>query len=224
MSDVRLQRERLLMLLSIEKRRFASFAVGSGGIAYGTRLWPFDEVDSIWFQRVHTTQYIYWSKAAECDRAVMRVKLKDGSVIPLGFNESYFFIGANINKKEWIATLVRTYVELCKATFQVRMSKYEAQLEKYGFFLYDGARFTPSDRSVVCKGKRFFVGQDRFLLSPGEIDFVHVTPSLFSRVARRIVEETIPSVLPRVSTLSDTDVFFHLLRSRMSLAWDSEQV
>jgi hypothetical protein len=207
------------MLLSIERRRFESFAIGKGGIAFKAELFSFDEIDALWFERVHITQYIYWSKAAECDRATLKVRLKARRTLSLGFNESYFFIGANINKKEWIEKLSESYLKLSKATFENRLSKYENQLREFGFFVYEGARFNPSDRSVTCKGKRFSVDHDSFLRSYGKIEFLAANPTLMMRVMRKITEETFPSQLATISTLSDSDVLFHLLKKYMRMVW-----
>lgn len=209
------------MFLFIELSRFESFAIGKNGIAYGSQLFDFHDISSIRFQRVHTTQYIYWATASECDRASMKIFLSNRKSIPLSFNESYFFIGAKINKKNWIDKLTNTYTELCCATFGIRLKRLEDQLEKFGFFVYDGARFTPEDSTIVCKGQRFIVGRDRFLKSYGLLEFVKQDQTLFEKCKRKVIEETVPSLLPRISTLADTDVLFYLLRTKFGLSWSN---
>lgn len=209
------------MFLFIESRRFESFAIGRSGIVYGSHLFDFHDVASIRFQRTHTTQYVYWTKASECDNASMKVLLSNKKSIRLSFNESYFLIGANVNKKKWIERLTNTYVELCHATFDIRLKRFEDQLEKFGFFIYDGARFAPGESTIVCKGRKFIVGKDQILKSYGSLDFVEHDQTLLERTKRRVIEETMPSLLPRISTLVDTDVLFYLLRTRFGLAWPS---
>ena len=207
------------MFLFIESRRFESFAVGKKGIAYGRHLFDFHEIVSVKFHRAHTTQYIYWTKASKCNSASMTVRLSNNRPIKISFNESYFFIGANVNKKEWIEKLTNTYTELCRATFDMRLKRFEEQLDKFGFFVYDGARFTPEESTVICKGKKFNVGRDQIFKSYGSLDFVKHEQTFIERSKRKVIEETVPFLLPRISTLTDTDVLFYLLRTRFGLAW-----
>jgi hypothetical protein len=209
------------MFLFIESKKFESFAIGKNGVAYGDQMYDFHDVFSIWFQRVHTTQYMNFTKSAECERASMKVHLLDGKAIHLSFNESYYFIGANVNKKDWIERLIQTYSALCRATFDIRLSRFEQQLEKYGFFVYEGARFIPDESTVVCKGQRFQIGRDQCLMSYGTLDFVRGDQTFLEKCKRKLMKETMPSMLPRISTLSDTDVFFHLLHTRLGISWPS---
>jgi hypothetical protein len=207
------------MFLSVESRQFESFAIGDSGIAHGDNLYDFSEIKSIQFRRIHTTQYVYWSKAGECEMVQLKIFLLNGSSINLSFNESYFFLGLNSNKKTWIERLIKTYGDLSSKTFQLRLTKFENQLDKFGFFIYDGARFVPSESLIVCKGKRFLVQEDRCLKSYGEIEFIKNENNFMNRFKRKLIEETVPSFLPKISTLDDTDVLFHLLDKHFGMKW-----
>jgi hypothetical protein len=209
------------VLLASEKARFESFALGESGFAFGPTLHRYADVVSLRLDRVVTTQYAYFMKTGNCEEAQMEARMLDGSSVKLGFKESRLLAGGNNSKAEWIRKLVDVYLQLAGKTFQFRAAPYEQQLKEFGFFLVGSSRFTPSEKSIVCRGQRFLVGRDEFLRSYGVIEPVPAERSTLWRAKRKFLEETFSFLIPRIETATNSDVIFWLLKEHFGLTWTS---
>lgn len=210
------------MFLALEKARFESFALGENGFAFGADIYRYADVVSLTLHQTHTTQYVYWTKSGTYDTAVMRIRMRDGNTLQLGFKESRLLAGHNNSKRAWIDRLLSVYVELANKTFQYRIEPYEGQLRELGFFLIGKTRFVPKEKLVVCKGHRFVVGEDSFLRSYGVIEPVPAHRPFLWRIVRSIAEEVFPFLIPRIPTLDNSDVIFWLLREHFGLTWSDK--
>jgi len=167
-----------------------------------------------------TTQYVYGSRAGTYEKVSLTIAIRNQQSIRLSFAESRLLVGHGNSKKEWIDKLLTTYSALAEKTFSTRVSPYETQLREYGFFLIGSTRFVPSERLIVCKGQRFVVGEDRFLHSYGFIEPTRAKQTIIRRIVHKVLEESVPFLLPRIDTLTNSDVVHHLLAKHFGLQWE----
>jgi hypothetical protein len=84
-----------------------------------------------------------------------------------------------------------------------------------GYWLYDECYFYPH-KKVVFRGRDFDAGKDSFLRSYGNIELRKKDYGVLDKLKR----EVSLTKIPQFSTLTDTDVIFHMLDKHMGLRWN----
>lgn len=125
------------------------FQISDDGFRYKDIQYSFDNVLSIFFNRVVTKQRLNLINVGEPESAGLLIKLLDGKKIKLSVDESSFIMGFNRNKKEEIFNLIKIYKHLSEASFESRIQRYLSQTELNGYFEYEGCRFYPGEKIVV---------------------------------------------------------------------------
>jgi hypothetical protein len=121
----------------LERSQYKKFELVNDGFIYKGDYHPFDEIKHLHLERVQTTQRVNLVKVGQPESSKLIIELKNGDKVKLSFSESTLFVGLNIDKKQDIQNLIELYIDLCKKTFQHRVSYYEHRLKNEGFFIYD---------------------------------------------------------------------------------------
>ncbi|GAB6268834.1 MAG: hypothetical protein STSR0002_15760 [Smithella sp.] len=105
---------------------------------------------------------------------------------------------------------------ISQKTWNNRVKKYEKQIQERGFFNYCGWNFYPQQKKVVDveENRTYFANSTNFLKEYDIITVVSKDEGIGSKLLRKI------GYKPRIiNTITDTDVFFALLKHYFNLQW-----
>ena len=142
----------------------------------------------------------------------MYLTMSGGQKVVISVDEQGIFF--NSNKTTEIKKVVEFYSYLSQLTFDQRVSFYESQIKKNGYFEYDECRFYPG-RKIVFRGKDFDLSSTSFLRSYGCVEMRKKDFGFLDKIKR----EVSLTKIPQFSTITDTDVIFYLLEQHFSLRW-----
>ena len=196
------------------RKQYEQFQVHAEGITHKGKWYPFGDMRHIFFARMRTTENVNLVKVGEPETAVLSLTMADGQEIEVSFDERPVFVGWNRDREVDIQNLIDAYVYLSQMTFSTRLSHYEEQIRRQGYFQVDECRFFPPDR-VMFRNREFPVRSTDFLKSYGLIELRKKDFRWLDRVKRELSFRKIP----QFSTLTDTDVVFHMLDRHSGLRW-----
>lgn len=177
----------------------------------------YEEIQHIFFARIHEKQSINFIPVGEADRAHLVLTLRDGQKIGSQIDETGFIIGLNKNKQDEIATITDAYYFLSRRTFSSRLDDYIEQINTKGYFEYDDCKFYPAERRIVFQSRSFPVADTRFLRGPTYVLMERKGNAFLERMKR----ELSITKSPQFVTAMDRDVLFFLLDQYFELRWSS---
>jgi hypothetical protein len=200
---------------SLEQTQFELREVG---FVYKGRSYTFDDVIETRSYRVtHQTHHVPAGFTSEHDPAIgVVLVLKDGERIQITEQSTLL----SSSKQERVDRLQHAFDKVCAKTFKQRTQKYVNQVSAHGYFEYSGWRFTPAQRKLteVATGRAHSVEQLSFMRRYGFIELVPTGEGLAAKLLRKSKTEW-SGRLFGIETLTDTDVFFALLKHYFQLAW-----
>ncbi len=112
----------------------------------------------------------------------------------------------------------RAFETISKMSWDVRARKYVRQIDELGYFDYSGWRFYPKQRKIqhLEKNRNYELNSTELLKSYGFITVKDKNDGLGSKLFKKLVGGE-----AGIGTLSDSDIFFALLKHYFSLSWES---
>ena len=194
------------------------FSLTDNGFTYLGQIYSFDEVAEVRSYRViHQTRHVPFGGTTEHDPAMaILIAMKDGKQIKVTEQTTW----TSSSKQNNIDRIQYAFNYICAKTKDQRMKKYITQIERHGHFEYGGWRFVPNEQILIDikSGNTYKRGQMRFMKSYGFIAMEPVNEGLAAKIIRKSKQEFTGRQIG-ISTLSDTDVIFDLLRHYFRLAW-----
>lgn len=193
--------------------KFKDFNLSGDFFTWNSRTYDINTINHIGFYRAITTHKTNFIVTGRTEKASLTLTLSNGQTVNISFDEQGLLW--NKNQGQQIQSLADFYGFLMHATFERRLKFYEDQIERNGYWLYDECYFYPH-KKVVFRGREFDVGTDSFLRSYGNIELRKKDYGVLDKIKR----EVSLTKFPQFSTLTDTDVIFHMLDKHMGLRWD----
>lgn len=194
------------------EQQFKEFDLEGNEFSYRKKKYKVDEICHISFSRAVTTHKTNYVKTGETEKVSMGLTFFNGSTVNISMDEEGFFF--NGNKSVEIIKIVEFYTYLSHVTFEIRLAKYESEIDKNDFFVYDDCHFYPNDK-IVFRGKDFYMNSTSFLRSYGNIEMRKKDFGFLDKVKREVTFTKIP----QFSTIVDTDIIFYILDKHFSLRW-----
>ena len=193
--------------------KFKDFNLSGNSFSWNNRMYDINTINHIGFYRSVTTHKTNFVETGKTEKAILTLTLSNGQTVNVSIDEKGFFW--NKNRAQQIQSLADFYCYLMQVTFDRRLKFYEDQIERNGYWLYDECYFYPY-KKVVIRGRDFDVSTDSFLRSYGNIELRKKDYGVLDKLKREVSLKKIP----QFSTLTDTDVIFHLLDKHMGLRWN----
>jgi len=195
--------------------KFRDFKLTETTFTWRYRTYAIESISHITFYRSVTTHKTNFVETGKTEMAVLTLGMDNGETVNMSIDEQGVFWSKNLSKQ--IQTLADFYGFLMHVTFDRRLRSYEQQLELNGFWVYDKCNFYPG-KKIVFRGRDFDLRESRFLRSYGCIEIRKKDFGLLDKLKREVSLRKVP----QFSTLTDTDVIFHMLREHMGLSWDND--
>lgn len=192
--------------------KFKDFGLTETTFAWKNRTYSIDSICHITFFRSVTTHKTNFVETGKTEKAILTLALDGGQNLNMSIDEQGMFWNKDLSKQ--IQSLAEFYGFLLHVTFDRRLQFYEDQIEERGYWVYDECYFYPGQK-VVFRGKEFPVRDSSFLRSYGCIEMRKKDFGVLDKLKR----EVSLTKVPQFSTLTDTDVIFHLLKEHMGLSW-----
>lgn len=199
---------------SILSEKFSDFNLSGNTFSWKGRAYDINAIIHIGFYRSITTHKTNFVETGKTEKAILTLTFSGGQTLNISIDEQGVIF--NKNKTQQIANLADFYGFLLHVTFDRRVRFYEEQIERNGYFVYDECYFYPH-KKVVFRGRDFEVSTSSFLRSYGCIEMRKKDYGVLDKIKR----EVSLTKVPQFSTLTDTDVIFHLLDKYMGLRWKS---
>jgi|ERR1039458_569785 hypothetical protein len=195
--------------------KFKDFNLSGNSFSWKSRTYDINTINHIGFYRSITTHKTNFVETGKTEKAILTLTPSNGQTVNISIDEQGFLW--NKNRAQQIQTLADFYGYLTHVTFDRRLRFYEDQIERNGYWLYDECYFYPH-KKVVFRGRDFDVQSSTFLRSYGSIELRKKDYGLLDKLKR----EVSLTKTPQFSTLTDTDVIFHILDKHMGLRWDNQ--
>lgn len=199
---------------NILSEKFKDFNLSGNSFSWKGRAYDINAIIHVGFYRSITTHKTNFVETGKTEKAILTLTFSGGQTLNISIDEQGIFF--NKNKTQQIGTLADFYGFLLHVTFERRVRFYEEQIERNGYFVYDECYFYPH-KKVVFRGRDFEVSTSSFLRSYGCIEMRKKDYGVLDKIKR----EVSLTKVPQFSTLTDTDVIFHLLDKYMGLRWKS---
>ena len=194
--------------------KFKDFNLSGNTFTWKGQRYDIGGIKHIGFYRSVTTHKTNFVETGKTEKAILSLTLNNGQTVKLSFDEEGIFW--NKNRTQEIQNLAEFYGYLSHITFDRRVKFYEEQIARNGYWTYDECHFYPR-KKVVFRGKDFDVSSSSFLRSYGCIEMRKKDFGMLDKIKR----EVSVTKIPQFSTVTDTDVIFHLLEKHMGLRWKS---
>lgn len=137
--------------------------------------------------------------------------MKSGENVQLTEQPTWFYD----SKNEKVVHIQNIFNIVSEKTFQNRLKKYLNQVEKDGFFEYAGWHFYPEQKKIIDveKKRAYSIQTTKFLKQYGFISVVNEADGFKEKIIRKINGNR------GINTITDTDVFFVLLKHFFNLSW-----
>ena len=192
--------------------KFKDFNLSGNSFSWKGQRYDISTIKHIGFYRSVTAHKTNFVETGKTEKAILSLTVNNGKTIKLSFDEEGIFW--NKNRTQEIQNLAEFYGYLSHLTFDRRVKFYEDQIERNGYWTYDDCWFYPH-KKVVFRGKDFNVSSSSFLRSYGSIEMRKKDFGVLDKIKR----EVSVTKIPQFSTVTDTDVIFHLLEKHMGLTW-----
>jgi hypothetical protein len=193
--------------------KFKDFKLSGDSFTWNNRTYDVNTISHIGFYRAVTTHKTNFVETGKTEKAILTLTLSNGQTVNMSIDEQGIFW--NKNRAQQIQSLADFYGYLMHVTFDRRLKFYEDQITQSGYWRYDECYFYPREK-IVFRGSNFDVGTDSFLRSYGNIELRKKDYGILDKLKRGFsLTKT-----PQFSTLTDTDVIFHMLDKHMGLRWN----
>lgn len=194
--------------------KFKDFNLSGNVFTWEKRVYDINEIRHLRFYRSVTTHKTNFVETGKTEKAVLTVTLENHRWVSISIDEEGVLW--NKSKTQQIQTLAEFYGFLMHVTFERRLKFYEDQINTNGYWLYDDCRFYPH-KKIVFRGRDFDLALSTLLRSYGCIELKKKESGLLDKIKR----EMSLTKTPQFSTLTDTDVIFHMLSEHMGLQWEN---
>jgi hypothetical protein len=194
--------------------KFKDFNLSGNSFTWNNRTYDINAINHIGFYRAITTHKTNFVETGKTEKAILTLTLSNGQTVNMSIDEQGIFW--NKNRAQQIQSLADFYGYLMHVTFDRRLKFYEDQITQNGYWRYDECYFYPR-KKIVFRGRNFDVGTDSFLRSYGNIELRKKDYGILDKLKR----EVSLTKTPQFSTLTDTDVIFHMLDKHMGLRWNT---
>ncbi len=194
--------------------KFKDFSLSGDSFSWKGQGYNISTIIHIGFYRSITTHKTNFVETGKTEKALLSLTFDNGQTLKLSFDEQGFFW--NKDRTQEIKNLADFYSYLLQFTFERRVKLYEDQIKRDGYWMYENCHFYPR-KKVVFRGKDFNVSSSSFLRSYGCIEMRKKDFGVLDKIKR----EVSITKIPQFSTVTDTDVIFHLLDKHMDLRWNS---
>lgn len=194
--------------------KFKDFKLSGNSFSWKNQTYDISTINHIGFYRAVTTHKTNFVETGKTEKAILTLTLSNGHTVNISIDEQGFLW--NKNRKQQIQVLADFYGFLMHVTFDRRLRFYEGQIERNGYWQYDECSFYPQ-KKVVFRATEFDVQSSHFLRSYGSVELRKKNHGLLEKLKRQVsLTKT-----PQFSTLTDTDVIFHMLEKHMGLRWNN---
>ena len=194
--------------------KFKDFNLSGNFFTWKNRAFDINTINHIGFCRTVTTHKTNFVETGKTEKAILTLTLNNNQAVSISIDEQGVLWKKN--RAQQIQALADFYGYLMHVTFDRRLKFYEDQIDRNGYWLYDECNFYPH-KKVVFRGRDFDVGTNQFLRSYGNIELRKKDYGVLDKLKR----EVSLTKIPQFSTLTDTDVVFHMLDKHMGLRWNS---
>lgn len=194
--------------------QFREFNLNGNSFSYKGRTYSTNDILHIGFYRAITTHKVNFIETGKTEQINIYLTMSYGQEVSISVDEQGIFFRKN--KSAQIKTIAEFYSYLSYVTFDRRLEFYESQIKQNGYFVYDGCLFYPH-KKIVFHGNDFDLLSTSFLRSYGYIEMRKKNFGVLDKIKR----EVSISKIPQFSTITDSDVIFHLLEKYFSLQWNS---
>lgn len=194
--------------------KFNSFNLAGDSFSWKGWAYNISAISHIGFYRAITTHKSNFVETGKTQKANLTVTFNGGKTLNISIDEQGILF--NLSKAEEISCLADFYGYLSHITFDRRVTFYENQIERNGYFVYDDCHFYPG-KKIVFRGRDFPLASSSFLRSYGCIEMRKKDFGVLDKLMREVSFTRIP----QFNTTTDTDVIFHLLTKHMGLTWSS---
>jgi hypothetical protein len=194
--------------------QFQEFNLNGNSFTLKGKSYSTKDIIHIGFHRAVTTHKTNFMETGKTEEVHLYLTMLGGQEVRISVNEQGILL--NRDKSEQIKRVVEFYSYLSQVTFDKRVSFYETQIQKKGYFEYDKCYFYPP-RKIMFHGQEFDMKTTSFFRVYGNVEMRKKDFGILDRIKR----EVSLTKIPQFSTLIDTDVIFHLLEKHFSLRWNS---
>ena len=194
--------------------QFQEFNLNGNSFSLKGKSYSTKNIIHIGFHRAVTTHKTNFMETGKTEEVHIYLTMLGGQEVRISVNEQGVLL--NRDKSEQIKRVVEFYSYLSQVTFDKRVSFYETQIQKKGYFEYDKCYFYPP-RKIMFHGQEFDMKTTSFFRRYGNVEMRKKDFGILDRIKREVSFTKIP----QFSTLIDTDVIFHLLEKHFSLRWNS---
>lgn len=192
--------------------KFRDFNLTETTFAWKNRTYAIESIAHISFFRSITTHKTNFVETGKTEKAAVTLSMDNGQTVQMSIDEQGMFWNKDLSSQ--IQALADFYGFLMHVTFDRRLQFYEDQIESRGFWVYDECQFFPGEK-IVFRGREFHLRDSTFLRSYGSIEMRKKDFGVLDKLKR----EVSLTKIPQFSTLTDTDVIFHMLKEHMGLTW-----
>lgn len=214
LDDIESDRNKLAEKLNELARKFKDFNLLGNFFSWRNRIYDINTISHIGFYRAVTTHKTNFVETGKTERANLTLTFNNGQTVDISIDEQGVFWNKNLTQQ--IQTLTEFYGFLMHITFDRRLKFYEDQIKMNGYWLYDDCHFYPHNK-VSFRSQDFEVGSSSFLRSYGCIEMRKKDFGMLDKIKRGVSLTKIP----QFSTITDTDVIFHMLDEHMGLQWNN---
>lgn len=199
---------------SVLASQFQEFNLNGNSFSLKGKSYSTKNIIHIGFHRAVTTHKTNFMETGKTEEVHIYLTMLGGQEVRISVNEQGVLL--NRDKSEQIKKVVEFHSYLSQVTFDKRVSFYETQIQKKGYFEYDKCYFYPPSK-IIFHGQEFDMKTTSFFRRYGNVEMRKKDFGILDRIKR----EVSLSKIPQFNTLIDTDVIFHLLEKHFSLRWDS---
>ena len=194
------------------------FRLTEGAISYGNKTYLVSDILELRsFRSIRQTTHNVVGPTIQHDPAIAIVVTMQGGEVLSVVEQSTVF---RASKRDRVEALQSAYDELCLKSLQQRVSRYMTTVNSQGYFQYGGWRFFPAEGYLqkLDGAQRVLVAETTFTRSYGCIELVPKSEGLAGRLLRKAKTE-VGARAVTIDTLTDSDVFFGLLKHYFHIAW-----
>jgi hypothetical protein len=192
--------------------QFSEFNLNSDTFSYKGKTHKTNDILHIGFYRAVTTHKTNFVEKGKTEEVNIYLTMTGGKKVSISIDEDGFLY--NSDKSVQIKRIVEFYSYLSQVTLDRRVTFYESQIKRNGYFEYDKCHFYPHNK-IVFRGRDFNLSSTSFLREYGLVEMRKKDFGFLDKIKR----EVSLTKIPQFSTITDTDVIFSLLDKHFSLRW-----
>lgn len=200
--------------LRVVFEKFRDFNLTETSFTWKNRSYSIDSIRHTTFFRSVTTHKTNFVETGKTEKATLTLALDNGQTVNMSIDEQGLFWHRDLAKQ--VQTLAEFNGFLMHVTFDRRLKHYEDQIANIGYWVYDDCYFYPG-KKILFRGREFDLRSSTFHRSYGAVEMRKKDFGVLDKLKR----EVSLTKIPQFSTLTDTDVIFHMLKEHMGLRWNN---